>query len=389
MKVLILNDKFPPEVKGGADIMSWRFAQKLVRVGHQVSVFTTTDQKSREGIAEENSLKIYRLFYKFSSRWMAYAGLYNYKAVRKLKEIIKKEKPDLLWAHNVHCALSYACLRKAKKMGLPVVLSLHDSLTFCYKAFDCQIEYKHKPLKCLKCQRFRYFPLRNFLIRYFLTFVDKIIAVSHEHQKLLQANKVRCDTYIYNGVEPFKKAPKLDIKERVVFWGGRINKAGGIYQIVQALQEIPNVILLVASKIDKSSDALVQYSKEQGVKIKLLGWLDRNGMASAYQSCDVAICASIAFETFGLIPLEAMANKKPAMATCFGGSKEVVTDGVTGYIFNPFNIPNFSKKIIKILNNQELAKQMGEAGYRKYKDKFTLDKVFNNYLDIFNQLLNL
>lgn len=417
MKFLILNDRFPPEAKGGADIMSWRFAQKLVQNGHQVFVFTTTDEKDREGVADENDLKIYRLFCRFSARWMAYAGLYNHRAVKRLKEIIRKEKPALLWAHNVHCALSYACLRKAKKMGVPIVLSVHDAMPFCYRAFDCWIgpqdqkvdkdysdRYKHSPWQCWRCQRFRYFPLRNLFIRYFLRFVDKIVAVTAEHQKLLLINKIRCGDYVYNGIESldvlpseqeivnFKRKFNLEGK-RVIFWGGRINKACGVFQTLSALKEvvkeIPQAVLLVAARIDLASESLLKRAEELDLKGKVMvtGWLEREDLNIIYQICDLAVCASIAFETFGLIPLEAMAGKKPAMATCFGGPREVISNGLTGYIFNPFNISDFSRKIIRILNNQNLAKRMGEAGYQKYKEKFTLDKVFNDYLNIFNQLL--
>ena len=56
---------------------------------------------------------------------------------------------------------------------------------------------------------------------------------------------------------------------------------------------------------------------------------------------------SICFDTFGLVSLEAMEMKKPVVATSFGGSKEVIEDGVTGFIENPFDVAAYADKIGK------------------------------------------
>ena len=84
--------------------------------------------------------------------------------------------------------------------------------------------------------------------------------------------------------------------------------------------------------------------------------------------------------------LEAMACKKPVIATSFGGSREMVLDGETGYIVNPFDTENMAGKIADLLRNPEKALTFGEAGYERVKNEFNLEKTTNNYLDWFKNL---
>ena len=94
---------------------------------------------------------------------------------------------------------------------------------------------------------------------------------------------------------------------------------------------------------------------------------------------------SICFDSFPTINLEAFACKKPVIATCFGGSKEIIEDDVNGYIVNPYNIKNLARKITDLLQNPDKAKNFGESGYKKILKEFTLGK---NYEKTFSYYKN-
>ena len=117
------------------------------------------------------------------------------------------------------------------------------------------------------------------------------------------------------------------------------------------------------------------------------GWLSGDFLKAAFYASDVVIMPSICLDTFGMVNVEAMACKKPVVATCFGGSREVVLDGETGYIVNPFNIEEMAGKIVYLLNNPDIAKKLGEAGYERVKKEFNLEKMVNSYLSWYNENL--
>jgi glycosyltransferase involved in cell wall biosynthesis len=67
-----------------------------------------------------------------------------------------------------------------------------------------------------------------------------------------------------------------------------------------------------------------------------------------------------------------MVCQKPVVTTCFGGPPEVVVDGETGYIVNPFDTETFADRLIQILRDPAHAAQLGEAGYRRFRSHFAL-----------------
>lgn len=56
-----------------------------------------------------------------------------------------------------------------------------------------------------------------------------------------------------------------------------------------------------------------------------------------------------------------------------GGPKESVDDGVTGFLVEP-NAEEFAKKMAMLIGGERDAKRMGEAGYRRVIDMFSMTK---------------
>lgn len=416
MKILILSDGFLPENRAGAEQVSFRLAKKYKEAGHEVTVLTTTRKKEMIGESRYQGLRVIRFFCRFTSRWQAYRALYNPLIIRSLKEILKNNKFDIVQAHNIHLCFSYYSLRVIKKFAIPLVLTLHDCMAVCYKKFDCfydrndldnppRMDYKVHFLRCLRCQKKRYFPLRNILIRHFLnTYPDKVVAVSTELKKLLKTNRIRIDDVIYNGVDidNFETSEQKvqDFKNRfflagkkIVLFGGRMTAAKGGGQVLKAMELVckkdPRAWLVVlAEKDDIYSKFLVDQAKKAGINILITGWLEGEDLIVAFRCCDLVVTPSIYLDAFGLMNIEAMACKRPVITSCFSGGKEIVKDGVSGYVINPFDSNNFSTKITNILTNETLAKRMGDAGFAVLKEKFSLKNQVKEYITLFSGLRN-
>ena len=88
MRIVLLNDDFPPESCGGAGIVTHNLAQELRHRGHEIFVITTTRAKSEEGEEELDSLKIFRIYSDYHERWRSWRGLINLPITAKLKKII-------------------------------------------------------------------------------------------------------------------------------------------------------------------------------------------------------------------------------------------------------------------------------------------------------------
>jgi len=117
------------------------------------------------------------------------------------------------------------------------------------------------------------------------------------------------------------------------------------------------------------------------------GWIGREEIKVAYVAADIALLPSIHLDAFGRVNIEAMAAKKPVVGTCYGGTPEIVVDGVTGYIVNPLYPEQIAEKTLDLLKNPKKAEQFGQAGYERAKTKFNLDDKVKEYLLCYKDLL--
>src|SRR5512143_1354897 len=100
MRIAILSDRIPPENIGGAGQVAWTLARGLRNVGHEVHVIAATPgvsfEESREGIPT------YHLHSRYPRRLMFWLGVYNPQTIGPLRALLKRIKPDVVNAHNVH-----------------------------------------------------------------------------------------------------------------------------------------------------------------------------------------------------------------------------------------------------------------------------------------------
>ena len=154
-----------------------------------------------------DGLKIYRLHSKPFGFLKYYLSLYNSSIVRRVREILKEEEPDVVHCHNLNSALSYHCLKVARKITNRVFLTAHDTMLFSFGKLSNKKYINNFNTKITWYDNIRqagkqYNPFRNFLIRkYYLAYVSKIFAISVSLKNALLQNEISNTVVIYNGVK--------------------------------------------------------------------------------------------------------------------------------------------------------------------------------------------
>ena len=410
MKILILQDDFPPQTYGGAGFSAYELAQGFRKIGHQVFVITTCQAIGEEGRFEYDGLIVFRIKSAYPERWRAYFSLYNPQTVPKVKKILKEIKPDAVQVNNIHTHLSYHCLYLAKKYSKCVIFTARDVMTFSYvkvttkrylEKFDSRLFWKDH----LRQAGRRWNPFRNYIIRKYLNQADKIVAISQSLEEALRQNKITNTMVIYNGLdlrdweinvgkkEHFLEAYKLKGKN-VLFFGGRLSPAKGGDQVFDILQNViekdRNVVLLIIGKLDDYAKKLKMKASELCLDQNIIftGWLDREEIKTAYSASNVVLFLSLHLEAFGRVIIEAMAMKKPVVGTCYGGVPEIIKDRVTGYVTNPLNTRDVANNIIELFQNTTLVSKYGEAGYERVKKMFELGQKVNEYVNFIEAVIN-
>ena len=78
--------------------------------------------------------------------------------------------------------------------------------------------------------------------------------------------------------------------------------------------------------------------------------------------------------------------KRPVIGTDLGGIPEMIVDSITGFVIPSDNPVLFAEKIEKLVNNEKLRHSMGENGYAKFLDQFTIEGYENRYKKALNEL---
>jgi glycosyltransferase involved in cell wall biosynthesis len=413
VRILFLNDLWDPRI-GSSVRQMYQEAAALRSRGHEVAVASATQDRASIGSRGWGETRIlgtpvYALWSDYAPRWRGWVGLRNRRVLGPLRELLGAWTPDVVHTHLIHTHLSYAALTLARAAGAGVVFTAHDVMTFCYQKLTCfhggeehggrLDDVRAYWQKCIPCQRLRYNPWRNAAIRRVLARdVDRFTAVSDALAQAIRANDIRVDRTIHNAIEPLARRPDAEAvrafrarhgleDRRLIAIGGRLHEQKGVKQLLRMLAllapRFPDLRLLVMGKREVYEREFAALARELGVAERVVptGWLDGEELERAYAAVDVFVTPSICLDTFGLVNLEAMQHAKPVVATVFGGSREVVEDGVTGAIENPFDIGRYAERIAELLADPSRARAMGEAGRLRVLERFTIERLTEEFLE--------
>ena len=152
----------------------------------------------------------------------------------------------------------------------------------------------------------------------------------------------------------------------------------------RVLDQIPAKLVMVGEGPERM--AAVGVAKQLGVQehIRYVG--NTENIHEIIQCADLILQPS-EHESFGLVPLEAMACGVPVLATASGGITEVVEDGVTGYLCNVGDIEAMAARATEVLSDPELARRMGEAGRKRALSNFDRDAIVDQYEALYDEVI--
>ncbi len=392
MKIAIISNQFS-STAGGATAIAFNQAKLLSELGHQVFVFAG-GAESAPGWSVEHGLRVYRVATP-DLPWLlrSYFCLRNRRIETEFKKFLQKVGPEVIHSHNLYYQFPFSLLKIAKKFTPKVFFTAHDVMTFSPVKLDFFVNSKYSlanidainyrlPLAVqLRQSRKAFNPWRNLLIRHYLKYATQIFSVSAELKKALEHNKIKNITTIHNGLDPARwsvSGPAVEAlrkkmglaHKKVILFAGRLSGYKGTEQILAALEQvikkIPEAVLLVLDSKNNYHSA--------NPAVVLAGAVPHDQIKDYYALSDLVVVPSICFDSFPTVNLEAMACRRPVIATLFGGSRELVDDQKTGFLVNPLHIDAFAEKIVYLLAHPDIAQAMGESGFQKVKSEFNQDQ---------------
>jgi len=113
----------------------------------------------------------------------------------------------------------------------------------------------------------------------------------------------------------------------------------------------------------------------------------RPDVPEVLQLLDVVAHTSIAPEPFGRVIVEAMAMKRPVIATGPGGPTEIIDDGRTGFLVAPGDVEALADRLITLLTNPSLAEKIAEAGCSEVRKRFSAETHSRRVQQVYERTL--
>jgi glycosyltransferase involved in cell wall biosynthesis len=359
-KIIFVTPYFYPH-SGGLENYVYNIASKLSEKYNWDIVVITSGDRNEKRIEIVNSIKIYRLPLLFKIYNTPINPLWYF----QIKNIIEKEKPDIV---NAHSPVPFISDIAALAVGnIPLILTYHSGTMKKNKFLSDILIWIYEKI----------------IFKYILNKSMKIIVPSSFVQRTL-LNKYLKKTVVISpavNVNVFKPLNEKKNSENVALFICRFKNMHimkGLNYLLEAVERLPFAKLKIIGEKGEIVKQNVEY----------LGTKTGTDLVKEIQNCSVLILPSLAhMESFGMVLLEAMACKVPVIGTAIGGIPEVIENGVDGLIIPPKSTADLEKAIRKILTNKELAIKMGEAGYKKVNDQYTWDSRSKTTNDLLVSLL--
>jgi len=301
----------------------------------------------------------------------------------KVYLLLKREKPQIVHTHTAKAGLVGRWAARWAKVPI-IIHTFHGHVFHSYFG----------PLKT---------KLFIWLERWTARFTTQIIAVSESVKRDLIKYKIvspdnitviplgfKLERFLEAQPGNLRQELKIDTHTKLVGIVGRLVPIKNHRLFFQAAQIVvrtyPETKFIVVGEGELSNN-LQNYTRELGVNdcTIFLGW--RNDLPAIYSDLDVVVLSSFN-EGTPVSLIEGMACGCPIVSTQVGGVADVVQDNAHGYLINSLTPQALAEAIIKLLNNPEQARQMGQCGKQKIESLYTSQRLINDITRLYNYHLN-
>ena len=128
------------------------------------------------------------------------------------------------------------------------------------------------------------------------------------------------------------------------------------------------------------------FTEEAFKNVSYLGSLNYNEIKNLINQATLCVFPSFA-EALPVSWIEAIAVKKPVVASNLGWARSIIVASLKGFLVHPKNHIENANKILEIINSETLQKQLGENARKKIEDVFDVQKVMQQNVAFYKSLM--
>jgi len=390
MKILYIIPAFS-HIFGGAVTVAAEAAKKLVERGHEVVVLTSDARDKTSRIKKEFEIVDGVKVYYMKNFTMMTVKLLDYVFITPemshfLKEYIQEF--DIVHLHSYRTYQNIIAYKYARGHKVPYIIQPHGSVPRNIPPSTLKML-----LKTLFDYAWGYRILRD---------AARVLALSRDEAGIILRMGISKEKIVIipNGIDlsrykpvakgRFRSKYGIDDNIKIVTYIGRISVEKGLDFLLKAFTKLlkiskESVVLAIIGPDMGYLRNVVKLVKQLGLKDKVLiiGPLPHSEeLFSVYVDSDVIVIPSKS-EAFPVTALEAFVYGKPVISTRVGALKDVIIDGVTGFLVNYDDVDELARKMYMLINDDQLATNMGKEAQRLAKHRFSLDNIVKEIEEVY------
>ncbi len=159
-------------------------------------------------------------------------------------------------------------------------------------------------------------------------------------------------------------------------------------RVIRALPRSRAFIIGEASRGDAAyQQELISLAHELRIEDRVVFTGVRTDISELMQLLHVVVHASVKPEPFGRVIVEAMAMKKPVIASMAGGPLEIIENGRNGFLVPPGDDERLGDCIITLLSDSALATRIANQGYLEAKERFSVSSHVHMMQELYGRVL--
>ncbi len=379
MRILVLHSRYLSEAVSGENRVVEDEARLLREGGHEVHVW----EPSVKGAAGLRLLQT------------GAETIWSRNAARRVRELIRTHRPDIVHCHNLFPALSPAVLHAAAK-ETPVVLTLHNYRLLCLPS-----TFMRDGQVCEDC--LGRVPWRGAVYRCYRESLGASSALAASitlHRSLATFDRVS----LYLAVSSFLKqkyaqagwpAERVRVKANFAWASSRRRGPGDYFLYMGRLSPEKGVPTLLDAWGTLSAQLLVVGDGPEAARlrakappsVRFLGPVPVSRVQEMLAGARALLVPSRWYEGQPRAILEAYAAGVPVIASRIGGLPEVVADGDSGVLLSPNDAREWTEAAGRLLSDQT-SQRLGDGALRQWHDRYSPERALEGLEGAYQQVLS-
>ena len=380
MKILQCHNLY--QLPGGEDRVV-EDEQSLLRArGHEVVTHTVHNDRVGE----------------YSKLRLAAGTVWSRASARQLRELVKREQPDVVHFHNTLPLMSPSCYYAARSQGAAVVQTLHNYRLLCPKATffrdnriceDCLDKRVKWP--AIKHGCYRDSRAASAAVTAMLTFhstlgtyrkaIDAYIACSEfTREKMIEGGYPGERIHYKPNFVPDDPGVGANAGGYPMYLG-RLSPDKGISTLVDAWEQLPDTPLQVVGK--GPVQELIEGLTRRHSRVKHETWVSEPRLGQLLGDAAFLILPTMNYEGFPKVIVEAYAHGVPVVASDIGAMAKVVVDGETGRHVKYGDAEDLARVVRELMQDPEQLARLQRGARAAYERSYTADANYTRLMEIY------